>query len=54
MTKMASKLKDSQGMAKAWQLTKALTAMGFTSWNKMEPGTFYNVISSVNNASLIT
>ena len=27
-----------EGMGKALQITKALTAMGYTNWTKLEPG----------------
>ena len=39
---MAWKLKDDckPGIGKAWQLSKALVAMGFTSWNRLEPGDY--------------
>ena len=29
-----------QGMGKAFQLSKALAAMGYTSWNRLEPGDY--------------
>ena len=40
---MAWKLKDGggTGMGKALQLSKALVAMGFTSWNRLEPGDYF-------------
>ena len=51
---MASKFKDRAGSVKANNWTKALTAMGFTSWNRFEPGNNKNVISRVTKAVLLT